>query len=314
MKVFSVSRASGFIAMLALVSVGGFLSGCSSASSSGAGGSSGTSGGSGGTVNGTGGTANGGANGSGGSAAGNGQGGAGLGGAAGGGTGGATGAGTGGATASGFCPADHIFCADFEEASGLPTGAVMAAPDESTTPFGTPDFMVLDTTSPFAGKQSLKVTSPGAFHFRMIGVTVPTSFWVRLYIKSDQDIGQPDHNAFFEAMPTPDYHPKTGVEVSEQFSCLLLNQNDTTYPAGTACGPATALPKNVWHCMVAQFDGVNGNVQVFVDQTRIINAANWAPAQKTFTTFEFGYGNFNSPGASVWYDNVVITTSPLSCP
>jgi hypothetical protein len=41
---------------------------------------------------------------------------------------------------------------------------------------------------------------------------------------------------------------------------------------------------------------------------------NWAPAQKTFTTFEFGYGNFNAPGASVWYDNVVITTSPLSCP
>lgn len=296
----------GVVVTLALSAAGSILSACGGGNSSGTGGSSGSTGGAGGTASGTGGQAVGGASGSSGGAGGNGQGGSGA--------GGATGGGAGGTTASGFCPMDHIFCADFEEASGLPSGAVMAAPDESTTPFGTPDFMVLDTTDPFAGRQSLKVTSPGSFHFRMIGVTVPTSFWVRLYIKSDQDIGQPDHNAFFEAMPTPDYHPKLGVEVAEQFACLLLNQSDTLFPTGTACGLATALPKNVWHCMVAQFDGVNGNVQVFVDQTRIINAVNWAPAQKTFTTFEFGYGNFNSPGASVWYDNVVITTTPLTCP
>jgi hypothetical protein len=115
-------------------------------------------------------------------------------------------------------------------------------------------------------------------------------------------------------MTDPDYHKNTGVELSEQFTCLLLNKSDSLFPSGTACGQATALAKNVWHCMVAQFDGTTGNVQVFVDQTRIINASGWAPAQEAFTTFEFGYGNFNSPGAAVWYDNVVISTNALSCP
>jgi hypothetical protein len=229
--------------------------------------------------------------------------------------GGSTGSGgAAGAPATGFCPTDHIFCADFEEASGLPTGASLAAPDESSTTFGTAGFMVLDTAGAYAGNQSLKVTSPGSFHFRMVKVTVPQTFWVRMYIKSDQDIGQPDHNAFFEAMTDPDYHKNTGVELSEQFSCLLLNKSDTLFPTGTACGPATALAKNVWHCMVAQFDGATGNVQVFAEKTQIINAVAWAPAKAAFNTFEFGYGNFNSPGASVWYDNIAITTAPLSCP
>ena len=215
---------------------------------------------------------------------------------------------------TGFCPADHIFCADFEEASGLPPGAVMAAPDETNLTFGTADFMILDSTNPFAGRQSFKVTSPGSFHYRMLGVTVPTSFWVRLYIKSDQDIGQPDHNGFFSAMPNPDYHQATGVALSEQFGCLQLNNSDMRFPTSTACGAATALPKNIWHCMSAHFDGTTGNVQVFAEQVQIINAVAWQYAMATFNTFEFGYGNYNAPGASVWYDNIAITTSPLSCP
>jgi polysaccharide lyase-like protein len=299
---------SGLLATLALLSACGALSACVSAGSSGTGGNSGSGGGSGGATAGMGGQSSSGAGGAAGAVGGNGAGGSAAG------TGGTAGGGTGGATASGFCPTDHIFCADFEEASGLPPGAVLAAPDESNMAFGTAGFIELDTTSPFAGQKSLKVTSPGSFHFRMLGVPVPASFWVRLYIKSDQDIGQSDHNAFFEAMTDPDYHKNTGVELSEQFTCLLLNKSDTLFPTGTACGQATALPKNVWHCMVAQFDGTNGNVQVFVEQTRIINAVAWAPAKEAFTTFEFGYGNFNSPGATVWYDNVAIAAGPLSCP
>ena len=293
------------------LAAGSILSACTSA------GSSGGSGGSSGSIGGSGGHGSGGVNGTGGGSS---QGGSGLSGA--GGAGGAVGAGgssaggggAGGTTSTGFCPADHIFCTDFEEAAGLPTGAVMAAPDETNIAFGTPDFMILDSVSPFAGQRSLKVTSPGAFHYRMVGVTVPANFWVRLYMKSDQDIGQPDHNAFFAAMANPDYHRGTGVELAEQFSCLLLNNQDALFPTGTACGAATALPKNVWHCVVAHYDGTTGNVQVFAEQTQIINAVAWPNAMATFNTFEFGYANYHAPAASVWYDNIAITTSPLSCP
>jgi hypothetical protein len=238
-----------------------------------------------------------------------------------GGTAGSAGAagGNAGSSASGggsaaACPAGAIFCADFEEASGPPTGATLEAPDETGGGATFATLMALDTMSPYDGKQSLMVTSPGSFHFRMLGVTVPASFWVRLYIKSDQDIGQPDHNAFFVAMTDPNYHNSaTSVELSEQFSCVLLNQHDALFPTGNTCTVNTALVKNTWHCMEAQFDGVNGNVQVFADNTQIINAMSWMPAQATFNTFEFGYGNYNAPGATVWYDDVAIATTRVGC-
>ncbi|MEO7034188.1 MAG: hypothetical protein ABI548_09875, partial [Polyangiaceae bacterium] len=190
----------------------------------------------------------------------------------------------------------------------------LQAPDETGGGATFATLMALDTMSPYDGKQSLKVTSPGSFHFRMLGVPVPPSFWVRLYIKSDQDIGQPDHNAFFQAMTDANYHNSaTSVEVSEQFSCVLLNQHDALFPTGNTCTVNTALAKDKWHCMEAQFDGASGTVQIFADNTEIINAANWASAKTTFTMFEFGYGNDNTPGATVWYDDVAIATSRVGC-
>jgi hypothetical protein len=218
-------------------------------------------------------------------------------------------AGAGGASA-GSCPSGAIFCADFEEASGPPTGATLAIPDESG-PFEM--FFKLDTTSPFAGKQSLKLTSTGPFHFQMLAVPVPTSFWVRLYIKSDQDIGQDGHNAFFNAMTNANYHTSTTtVEVAEQFGCVLLNKSDTLFPPGNTCTTNKALAKDVWHCMEAQFDGTTGNVQVFADKTQILNAEGFAKA--TFTSFDFGYGAYHEPGRSVWYDDIAIATTRVGCP
>jgi hypothetical protein len=216
--------------------------------------------------------------------------------------------------APGVCPAGAIFCADFEEASGPPTGATLADPDESSnTTFA--QLMTLDKTAPFDGAQSLKVTSPGAFHYRMLGVAVPATFWVRLYIKSDQDIGQDGHNAFFVAMTDPNYHNSMhSVEVSEQFTCILLNEHDTLFPTGTTCGVNKALPKNMWHCMEAMFDGATGSVQVFANGTMIVDAPAWAPAKAAFNTFEFGYANYHDPAASVWYDDVVVAATRVGCP
>ena len=234
-------------------------------------------------------------------------------------TGGTTGA--GGATASGFCPAGAIFCADFEEASGVPNSnpvgtATFEDPSEYGSTFGgTSGVMTLDSADmPYDGKQSLKVMPSSGFSIRTLAVTVPSTFWVRLYIKSDKDIGQPDHNSFFAAGLTPDYSTAKNVELSEQYNCVLLNASDDTYPPGTTCGANTALPANAWHCMTAEFDGTTGNVQVFAGSTQIINATAFAPAKEAFTTFSFGYLAYNPNSATVWYDDVVVSANPLSCP
>jgi hypothetical protein len=234
------------------------------------------------------------------------------GGAAGSGSAGAAGAGTAGAGggAAGGCPSGAIWCADFEEASGPPTGATLAIPDESG-PFEM--FFKLDTTSPHAGKQSLKLTSTGPFHFWMLAVPVPTTFWVRLYMKSDVDIGQDGHNAFFNAMTNANYHMSTTtVEVAEQFGCVLLNKSDTLFPTGNTCTTNKALAKDVWHCMEAQFDGATGNVQVFADKNQLLDAQGFAKA--TFTSFDFGFGAYHEPGRSIWYDDIAIATTRVGCP
>lgn len=222
----------------------------------------------------------------------------------------------GSAGASGMaCPSGAIFCADFEEASGLPMGATLQAPDETGGGATFETLMKLDTMAPYAGKQSLAVSSPGVFHYRMVGVTVPSAFWVRLFIKSDQAIGQPEHNSFFQAMTDPNYHnSKTSLELSEQYSCLVLNEHDALFPKETTCAANTALSKDTWHCMEANFDGVNGNVQIYADKVKIIDAMSWMSAKADFNTFEFGYANYHSPGATVWYDNVAIATSRIGCP
>ena len=65
---------------------------------------------------------------------------------------------------------------------------------------------------------------------------------------------------------------------------------------------------------MAEFDGTTGNVHVFSGASQIINATAWAPATEAFNSFSFGYFAYNPNGATVWYDDVVISASPLSCP
>ncbi|MES1208559.1 MAG: hypothetical protein ABUS79_21685 [Pseudomonadota bacterium] len=344
MKVTSrFARPRAFSALALTAACGVALAACSSGSSTGGGtggshatGTGGTtagtggatatggSPGSGGATSGTGGTtgtgSGGSATGSGGASATGGRQGTGAGGTTSGGTTGGAGAPGGGGASSGFCPSGAIFCADFEEASGVPSNApvgtaTFADPSEYGKTFGAPSpVMELDKTAPYAGTQSLKVDPSSGFSVRTLSVTVPQTFWVRLYIKSDKAIGQPDHNSFFGAGIDPDYSKGKFVEVSEQFNCVLLNQSDALYPTGTACGANTALTANEWHCMAAQFDGATGNVQVFSGTTKIIDAVAWTPAKQAFTTFSFGYFAYNANSATVWYDNVVVSASPLSCP
>ena len=193
--------------------------------------------------------------------------------------------------------------------------AAIEDPDEYNIMFGdSTGAFTLDTSGPYDGAKSFKVNSPGSFHYRMLGVSVPETFWVRLHIKSDQDIGQEGHNAFFIAMTDPNYHNSAhSVEVSEQFGCIQLNDHDTLWPTDNSCTMSTTLAKNTWHCMEAFFDGSTGNVQVYADGAQIVNATGWANAKAAFNTFEFGYANYHDPAANVWYDDVAIGPSRLNC-
>lgn len=222
--------------------------------------------------------------------------------------------GSGGGSATGQCPADATFCSGFEE-SAIPAGATYH-PGYQAKDWA--NYIAFDGAVTHAGTHALKV-KPGAggYDWRMLGVPAPgPTFWVRLYMRSDVDIGQAEHNAYFQAM-TGDGEPNTGdnVEVAEQYCQVVLNLHDDVVLSkggSTACGSGgVLLPKNTWHCMEAYFDGTKGVVQVYANGNTIIDKAGWT--KLTYKTFSFGFLSFHGPARTMWYDDVAVAPERIGC-
>ncbi|WP_437567220.1 hypothetical protein [Sorangium sp. So ce542] len=178
--------------------------------------------------------------------------------------------------------------------------------------------MEINTSIVHAGARSLHVKPGGSgYDWRMLSVPAPgPTFWVRLYVRSSVDLGQSDHNAYFQAM-TGTGEPNEGdnVEVAEQYCQIVLNlRDDVVLPTGGdfRCGSGGAsLPKDQWHCMEAYFDGTKGDVQVYANGTKIIDKTGWKKLD--FKTFSFGYLGFHGPARSMWYDDVAVAPERIGC-
>ncbi|WP_438022964.1 hypothetical protein [Sorangium sp. So ce233] len=178
--------------------------------------------------------------------------------------------------------------------------------------------MEIDSSTFHSGSSSLHVKPGGSgYDWRMLSVPAPGSkFWVRLYVRSSVDIGQAEHNAYFQAM-TGSGDPNEGhnVEVAEQYCQIVLNLHDiVVLPEGGdfRCGSGGAnLPKDQWHCMEAYFDGAQGDVQVYANGTKIIDKTGWDKLD--FKTFSFGYLGFHGPARSMWYDDVAVAPERIGC-
>ncbi|WP_437323627.1 hypothetical protein [Sorangium sp. So ce381] len=178
--------------------------------------------------------------------------------------------------------------------------------------------MAIDSSIFHAGTRALRV-NPGAagYDWRMLSVPSPGStFWVRLYVRSSVDLGQSDHNAYFQAM-TGDGEPNAGdnMEVAEQYCQIVLNlHDDVTLSTGgeTRCGSnGVKLPKDQWHCMEAYFDGAKGGVQVYANGTKIIDKT--GVKTLNYKTFSFGYLGFHGPARTMWYDDVAVAPERIGC-
>ncbi|WP_437605804.1 hypothetical protein WMF20_32655 [Sorangium sp. So ce834] len=178
--------------------------------------------------------------------------------------------------------------------------------------------MEIDASIVHAGARSLHVKpGGGGYDWRMLSVPAPgPTFWVRLYVRSSVDLGQSDHNAYFQAM-TGTGEPNEGdnVEVAEQYCQIVLNlHDDVVLPMGGdfRCGSGGAsLPKDQWHCMEAYFDGTKGDVQIYANGTKIIDKTGWKKLD--FKTFSFGYLGFHGPARSMWYDDVAVAPERIGC-
>jgi hypothetical protein len=225
--------------------------------------------------------------------------------------GGASGAGAGSGGASGGsapdipCPAGATFCSGFE-GTALPAGVKFHAVGPTE-----PNPYSFDASQAKTGRQSLAIPiHSGGFYYRALAVPVPgQNFWVRLYLRVSREFGDEGHDSLFGASTgnlDADVNGEALVEFSEQFNEVLLNTDDQLFnPEG-----ASKLTADKWHCIEAHYDGASGNVQIFADGDEVIHATGYA--KQTFQTFRLGYMQYHDTRA-VWYDDVVVAPSRVSC-
>jgi hypothetical protein len=224
--------------------------------------------------------------------------------------------GSAGAAPAAGCPSTATFCTDFES-GGLPAGAAFMPSYQAPMWM---DFMSIDATVSHSVGHSLMVKPTGndGYSYRMLAVDAPAaSFWVKLYVRSDADLGQAEHNAFFAAS-TADGDQNNGdlMEVAEQYCQVVMNLHDdvvTSVSGTTACGSGgVLLAKDTWHCVEAFFDGPNGHIQVFSDGMPVIDKSDWT--KLTYQSFVFGFLQFHGPSRTMWYDDVAVGPTRMNCP
>jgi hypothetical protein len=288
-------------------------------------GSGGTSGTGGGAGTGTGGAASGGTSGTGGDAT------TGTGGAATTGTGGAAGVTDGGQPVldagsdgggSSACPSNAYFCSGFEEASGLPVGATYISSNDGTD---ITKGLALDTSvfnTAFGGKQSIEVLKIGSYSQRQIQIPAATTFWFRVYLRTDTAIGGAagnNHNAFISPIWTGE---DKGVEIVEEDCELGVNINDTRYGSDgltnqpgcpTAAPLGVQLAANTWQCIEGFFDGTKGDFTVYANGQAAITQTGIDGAKQAFNGLRFGYRQYHERQRLVWYDDVVTAPQRIPC-
>ncbi|WP_437678324.1 hypothetical protein [Sorangium sp. So ce131] len=223
-----------------------------------------------------------------------------------------TGTGTGGtSTGSGGCAAANIFCSDFE-GDALPSELQFFPAylrDRASS------FVTLDSTG-HSGTRSIKVS--GTDFSQMLGIAVPSTFWGRVYMKSDTAI-QSGHNTYVAAT-TGDGDPNGGehIRIGEHQCQLELNRktddaeklsNGGTYQ----CEGGVRLEANTWYCLEFYYNGPGSEVRVFVDDAEVdaLHVTNWGPYD--YKLFKLGFEKYHGGAKNLWYDDLALGAERIGC-
>lgn len=266
------------------------VAGNSTAGSGSSGGGNGNGGGSGGSGGGASGTSGGGGSATSGGGGGNGSG--------------------GGSTA---CGAGGIFCTNFD-AETIPTQLLYYPEYERAAQTK----VTLDSTVARGGTgRSLKVVGSG--FSQMLGVTVPSKFWGRVYLRSSTDI-QMGHNTYVAAGTDGSGDPNNGeyVRIGEHQCQLELNRKSDDKELLSnggmyMCSGGVKLVKDTWYCLEFSYDGPGKDVRVFVDGTEVtaLHATDWGPYD--YKIFKLGFEKYHGAEKTLWYDDLALATEQLKC-
>ncbi len=237
--------------------------------------------------------------------------------------------GTGGGTTGGGCDGATI-CDDFE--AGTLAAHWSIQKDSQPAP-------ALDTTRVYGdGSQSLKVVGGSQQSF-VIADVPGQDFYVRAYMnfeKNTDDISAhgwyivgTDNTTSGEAnqmrIGSSGNHP-SGKQLDFNVYGDSCGGEKTQFSSGASDGAAGwnntpytpfKFTADKWYCVEAHFNGPANELTVSIDDTEIQGlhvteatmCAGWSPEYKYI---KIGAGANGDTGA-VWYDDVVVSTSPIGC-
>lgn len=224
---------------------------------------------------------------------------------------GGSGAGGSGSTSGSPCGIGSIFCSDFESET-IPTQLLFYP--EYLRP--TQSFITLDTTVSHGGKRALKVT--GSDYSQMLGVTVPSKFWGRVYLRSDTDIQQ-GHNTYVTAgTGSGDPNDGTYIRIGEHQCQLELNRNTDdkellSNGGQYMCQGGVKLLKDTWYCLEFYYDGPGQETRVFVDDSEVsaLHTTDWGSYD--YKIFKLGFEKYHGAAKTIWYDDLALAAEQLHC-
>jgi hypothetical protein len=219
------------------------------------------------------------------------------------------------------CPADATFCSGFDT-DELPEGAVFKLNGDPATPWTA--LFEIDSSVQLAGASSLRVrknAEPNASTmYKMLAVpSGGASFWVRMYLRSDVELGQEGHNAYAAASENDDPNDGSRVEFADDVGLSFNASDDVRWPEGYGrlttgeTNPYT-LPADEWHCIELYFDGAARTQSLFIEGEEVLVASDYPGSAMNFGVFKFGYQGFhNEADRGVWYDEVAVGPSRIGC-
>ena len=233
----------------------------------------------------------------------------------------------------GPCPSTAAFCDGFEnQTSSTPAGRwSVVAPNCAGT--GT---AAITTAQAHAGVKSLQIDGHGTYCNHIFAsdatdmATASPTWYVRFWMKHTMPL--PTGHTTFLAM-NDSAHANTDLRLGAQNGALMWNRqsDDATLPDQSPAGVAQSvvLPTGAWECLEFSVDGTTGQIHTWYngspvagltedgvatpdldDQWLAGSGASWRPR---LTDLKLGWENYSSGDDTLWFDDVVLSTSRIGC-
>ncbi|WP_194896776.1 cellulose-binding domain-containing protein [Catenulispora pinisilvae] len=234
---------------------------------------------------------------------------------------------------SGPCPVGAVFCDGFEsQTSTVPTGR-WSVVNPNCAGTGT---AAITTSQAHSGAKSLEIDGHGTYCDHVFAsdatdmASAAPTWYVRFWMRHTAPLPT-DHTTFLAMNDSA--HGNTDLRLGAQNGALMWNRqtDDATLPDQSPAGVAQSvvLPTGAWECLEFSVDGGTGQIHTWYngdpvpgltadgvptadldDQWLAGSGASWRPQ---LTDLKLGWENYSSGDDTLWFDDVVLSTSRIGC-